>query len=67
MSEFKFPTEQVELPSKGILYPETSPLSSGKIEIKYMMKMRRERTMIKKRWEEYIIEERKENWEVKKK
>jgi hypothetical protein len=36
MSEFKFPTEQVELPSKGILYPETSPLSSGKIEIKYM-------------------------------
>ena len=36
MSEFKLPTEQVELPSKGLLYPEDNPLSSGKIEIKYM-------------------------------
>ena len=36
MSEFKFPTEEVELPSKGLLYPEDNPLSSGKIEIKYM-------------------------------
>ena len=36
MAEFKFPTEEVELPSKGLLYPEDSPLSSGKIEIKYM-------------------------------
>ena len=32
----KFPTEIVELPSKGLLYPETHPLSSGKVEIKYM-------------------------------
>ena len=36
MSEFKFPSEVVELPSKGLLYPETSPLSSGQIEMKYM-------------------------------
>ncbi len=36
MSEFKFPTEIVELPSKGLLYPKENPLSSGKIEIKYM-------------------------------
>jgi hypothetical protein len=36
MSEFKFPTEFVELPSKGLLYPSENPLSSGKLEIKYM-------------------------------
>ena len=36
MSEFKFPTEEVELPSKGLLYPKDSPLSSGKLELKYM-------------------------------
>ena len=34
--EFKFPTETVDLPSGGKLYPKDSPLSSGKIEIKYM-------------------------------
>jgi len=36
MSELKFPTEMVELPSKGLVYPEDNPLSSGKIEMKYM-------------------------------
>ena len=36
MSEFKFPTEEVELPSKGLIYPKANPLSSGKVEIKYM-------------------------------
>lgn len=36
MAEFKLPTETVELPSKGLLYPETSPLASGTIEMKYM-------------------------------
>lgn len=36
MAEFKFPTEEVDLPSKGLLYPEGHPLKSGKIEIKYM-------------------------------
>ena len=36
MAEFKFPTEEVELPTKGLLYPEGHPLKSGKIEIKYM-------------------------------
>jgi len=36
MSEIKFPTEEVELPSKGLVYPEDNPLSSGKVEIKYM-------------------------------
>lgn len=36
MAEFKFPTEEVELPSKGLVYPKEHPLSSGKVEIKYM-------------------------------
>ena len=36
MSEFKFPTEEVELPSKGLIYSKDNPLSSGKVEIKYM-------------------------------
>ena len=36
MAELKIPTEIVSLPSKGLLYPETSPLSKGQIEMKYM-------------------------------
>ena len=36
MAEVKFPTEVVDLPSKGLLYPKDSSLSSGQIEIKYM-------------------------------
>ena len=36
MAELKFPTEQVELPSKGLIYPKESPLSSGVVEMKYM-------------------------------
>jgi hypothetical protein len=36
MSEFKFPTEVIDLPSKGLLYPKESPLASGKLEMKYM-------------------------------
>ena len=36
MAEFKIPTETVELPSKGLLYPADSPLASGTIEMKYM-------------------------------
>ena len=32
----QFPTEEVTLPSKGLLYPEGSPLRSGKITMKYM-------------------------------
>ena len=32
----QFPTEQVTLPSKGIFYPEDSPLKKGSIEMKYM-------------------------------
>jgi hypothetical protein len=35
-SKFSLPTETVDLPSKGLLYPEDSPLSSGKVEMKYM-------------------------------
>jgi hypothetical protein len=35
-NKFSFPTEVVDLPSKGLVYPETSPLSSGKVEMKYM-------------------------------
>ena len=33
---FNLPTETIELPSKGLLYPEGHPLSEGTIEIKYM-------------------------------
>jgi hypothetical protein len=36
MAEFTFPTEVIDLPSKGLIYPESSPLSSGTIELKYM-------------------------------
>jgi hypothetical protein len=35
-SKFKLPTEIVELPSKGLLYPEGSELAKGEIEMKYM-------------------------------
>ena len=34
--KFKFPTEIVELPSQGLVYPKDNPLSSGKVEMKYM-------------------------------
>ena len=33
---FKFPTEMVDLPSQGIVYPKDHPLSFGKVEMKYM-------------------------------
>ncbi len=36
MAEFNLPTEEVELPSKGLLYPKDHILSSGKITMKYM-------------------------------
>ena len=36
MSEFNLPTEMVELPSKGLAYPEGHPLREGKVEVKYM-------------------------------
>jgi hypothetical protein len=35
-SKFKLPTEIVELPSKGLLYPEGTELAKGEIEMKYM-------------------------------
>ena len=31
-----FPTEEVTLPSQGLLYPEGNPLRKGVIEMKYM-------------------------------
>ena len=36
MAEYKFPTEVVDLPSKGYFYVDGHPLSSGKVEVKYM-------------------------------
>jgi hypothetical protein len=36
MAEFNFPTEVVDLPSKGYFYIDGHPLSSGKVEVKYM-------------------------------
>ena len=35
-NEQKFPSEVVDLPSGGKVYPKDSPLSNGKIELKYM-------------------------------
>jgi hypothetical protein len=34
--KFSIPTETIELPSQGKVYETTNPLSSGKIEMKYM-------------------------------
>jgi hypothetical protein len=34
--KFDFPTEVIELPSKGLIYPKDHPLSKGTIELKYM-------------------------------
>jgi len=34
--KFKLPTETIELPSKGLLYPEDSELAKGTLEMKYM-------------------------------
>lgn len=36
VSDYKFPTEIVDLPSKGLIYPKENPLSTGKVEMKYM-------------------------------
>jgi hypothetical protein len=36
MAKFDFPTEIVDLPSGGKMYPEGHPLSKGTVEIKYM-------------------------------
>ena len=36
MADYKFPTEVVDLPSKGHFYVDGHPLSSGKVEVKYM-------------------------------
>jgi len=36
LSDYKFPTEIIELPSRGLIYPKDNPLSSGKVEMKYM-------------------------------
>ena len=36
MADYKFPTEMVDLPSKGHFYVDGHPLSSGKVELKYM-------------------------------
>ena len=33
-----YPTEIVDLPSKGFFYEKENPLSSGQVEIKYMTK-----------------------------
>lgn len=32
----EFPTELIDLPSEGHFYPSTSPLASGRVELKYM-------------------------------
>ena len=35
MSEHKFPTEVIDLPSQGKVYPKDSPLADGKVELKW--------------------------------
>ena len=34
--DYKFPTEIIELPSRGLVYSKENSLSSGKVEMKYM-------------------------------
>jgi hypothetical protein len=34
--KFTVPTEMIDLPSKGLLYPKENPLSSGQVEMYYM-------------------------------
>ena len=36
MADNKFPSEIIDLPSEGKLYPEGHPLKEGKVEVKYM-------------------------------
>jgi len=36
MSNVSFPSEIIDLPSKGVYYPEGHPLKSGQVELKYM-------------------------------
>ena len=36
MADQQFPTEIVDIPSNGDVYPKDSPLTSGKVELKYM-------------------------------
>lgn len=36
LKEHNFPTEVIELPSRGLIYSKDNPLSSGKVELKYM-------------------------------
>ena len=36
MANYDFPTEIIDLPSNGKCYPDSAPLSKGKVEIKYM-------------------------------
>lgn len=36
VTQSPYPTEVIDLPSKGVFYPEGSPLRSGQIELKYM-------------------------------
>ena len=35
-NQVSFPTEVIDLPSRGVFYPESSPLRSGQIELHYM-------------------------------
>lgn len=35
-NQVTFPTETIDLPSKGVFYPEGSPLRSGQLELHYM-------------------------------
>ena len=34
--QYDFPTEVLDLPSKGLVYPKDHPLASGRITIKHM-------------------------------
>ena len=37
----QFPTEMIDLPSEGKLYPKEHPFSSGQVEMRYMDSKRR--------------------------
>ena len=53
--DYKFPTEIIDLPSNGLIYPKDNPLESGKIEMKYMTKRGRypNHPIIYQRWNSF--------------
>ena len=63
MSEHKFPTEVIDLPSRGKVYSKDSPLKDGKIELKYKKFSLDKTDGLKISWENSWVHIRKSNTE----